>query len=206
MLRVAIPYGLLSSRQLRKLAEIARVHDRGYAHFTTRQNLQYNWPRLEAVPDILAELAEVDMHAIQTSGNCVRNTTSRPAGRCGRRRGRRSAAVVRAGAAMVDAASGVRVPAAQVQDRGDRRDPRPDRDPGARHRRPGRAQRRRRGRLPRRRGRRPGPHADHRPGDPRVPAGAASSSTTSTPSCASTTATAGATTSTRRGSRSWSRR
>jgi sulfite reductase (NADPH) hemoprotein beta-component len=78
MLRVAIPYGLLSSRQLRKLADIARVHDRGYAHFTTRQNLQYNWPRLEAVPEILAQLAEVDMHAIQTSGNCVRNTTSDP--------------------------------------------------------------------------------------------------------------------------------
>jgi len=78
MLRVAIPYGILSSPQLRKLAHIARTYDRGYAHFTTRQNLQYNWPQLEAVPDILAELAEVDMHAIQTSGNCIRNTTSDP--------------------------------------------------------------------------------------------------------------------------------
>ncbi|HEX3061488.1 MAG TPA: nitrite/sulfite reductase [Usitatibacter sp.] len=76
MLRVAIPYGLLSSRQLRKLAHIARTYDRGYAHFTTRQNLQYNWPKLEQVPDILAELAEVEMHAIQTSGNCVRNITT----------------------------------------------------------------------------------------------------------------------------------
>jgi sulfite reductase (NADPH) hemoprotein beta-component len=76
MLRVAIPYGLLSSRQLRKLAHIARKYDRGYGHFSTRQNLQYNWPRLEQVPDILAELAEVQMHAIQTSGNCVRNTTT----------------------------------------------------------------------------------------------------------------------------------
>src|SRR5690242_16179150 len=76
MLRVAIPYGLLSSRQLRKLAHIARTYDRGYAHFTTRQNLQYNWPKLEQVPDILAELAEVEMHAIQTSGNCIRNITT----------------------------------------------------------------------------------------------------------------------------------
>ncbi|PPC75959.1 sulfite reductase [Pokkaliibacter plantistimulans] len=76
MLRVAIPYGLLSSDQLRKLAHIARTYDKGYGHFTTRQNIQFNWPTLESVPDILAELAEVQMHAIQTSGNCIRNTTS----------------------------------------------------------------------------------------------------------------------------------
>src|SRR5688572_20925266 len=76
MLRIAIPYGLLSSRQLRKLAHIARTYDRGYGHFSTRQNLQLNWPRLEHVPDILAELATVQMHAIQTSGNCVRNVTT----------------------------------------------------------------------------------------------------------------------------------
>src|SRR5918998_4071585 len=76
MLRIAIPYGLLSSRQLRKLAEIARKYDRAYGHFSTRQNLQLNWPRLEAVPDILAELATVQMHAIQTSGNCIRNVTT----------------------------------------------------------------------------------------------------------------------------------
>ncbi|RXZ45002.1 nitrite/sulfite reductase [Crenobacter cavernae] len=76
MLRVAVPYGHLSSRQLRKLAEIARKYDKGYGHFTTRQNLQYNWPALEDVPEILSELAEVEMHAIQTSGNCVRNTTT----------------------------------------------------------------------------------------------------------------------------------
>src|SRR5689334_8853481 len=76
MLRIAIPYGLLSSGQLRKLAEITRRYDRGYGHFTTRQNLQLNWPRLEQVPDILAELATVQMHAIQTSGNCVRNVTT----------------------------------------------------------------------------------------------------------------------------------
>src|SRR5688572_17104583 len=76
MLRVAIPYGLLSTRQVRMLAHIARKYDRGYGHFTTRQNIQYNWPKLESVPDILADLASVEMHAIQTSGNCIRNVTS----------------------------------------------------------------------------------------------------------------------------------
>ncbi len=76
MLRVAVPYGLLSSRQLRALAYIARRWDRGYGHFSTRQNIQYNWPKLEDVPDILAHLASVQMHAIQTSGNCIRNTTT----------------------------------------------------------------------------------------------------------------------------------
>ena len=76
MLRVAIPYGVLSSRQLHMLAHIARTYDRGLGHFTTRQNIQYNWPTLERVPDILADLATVQMHAIQTSGNCVRNTTT----------------------------------------------------------------------------------------------------------------------------------
>ncbi len=76
MLRIAIPYGLLASRQLAKLADIARRYDRGFGHFTTRQNLQLNWPNLADVPDILAELAGVQMHAIQTSGNCVRNVTA----------------------------------------------------------------------------------------------------------------------------------
>ncbi len=76
MLRVAIPYGLLSSLQLRALAHIGRAYDRGYGHVTTRQNLQFNWPALDRVPDILAELAAVGMHAIQTSGNCIRNVTS----------------------------------------------------------------------------------------------------------------------------------
>ena len=76
MLRIAIPYGLLAARQLRKLADIARRYDRGYGHFTTRQNLQLNWPQLAQVPDILAELASVQMHCIQTSGNCVRNVTA----------------------------------------------------------------------------------------------------------------------------------
>ena len=76
MLRIAVPYGTLNSRQMRKLAEIARKYDRGYGHFTTRQNLQFNWPALKDTPDILAELASVEMHAIQTSGNCVRNVTA----------------------------------------------------------------------------------------------------------------------------------
>ncbi|MAM58758.1 MAG: sulfite reductase [Salinicola sp.] len=76
MLRIAIPYGMLSSHQLRALAAITRRYDRGYGHFTTRQNLQLNWPAQEDVPDILADLAKVQMHAIQTSGNCIRNTTS----------------------------------------------------------------------------------------------------------------------------------
>ena len=76
MLRVAIPYGLLSATQLRALATIADDYDRGYGHFTTRQNIQYNWPALESIPDLLADLAAVDMHAIQTSGNCIRNITS----------------------------------------------------------------------------------------------------------------------------------
>ncbi len=76
MLRIAIPYGVLSSRQLRKLAHIGRVYDRSSGHFTTRQNLQFNWVRLADIPDILAELAEVEMHAIQTSGNCIRNVTA----------------------------------------------------------------------------------------------------------------------------------
>tara|TARA_B100000029_G_scaffold149168_1_gene144434 strand:- start:119 stop:1777 length:1659 start_codon:yes stop_codon:yes gene_type:complete len=76
MLRIAIPYGLLSSKQIRKLAFIARHYDKGYGHFTTRQNIQFNWLELEDVPDILAHLAEVEMHAIQTSGNCIRNTTT----------------------------------------------------------------------------------------------------------------------------------
>ena len=78
MLRIAIPYGLLDAEQLRRLAHIAKTYDKGYGHFTTRQNLQLNWIALEQAPKVLAELAEVDMHAIQTSGNCIRNTTSDP--------------------------------------------------------------------------------------------------------------------------------
>lgn len=76
MLRIAVPYGLMNSKQLRKVAEVSTKYDRGYAHVSTRQNIQLNWPALEDVPDILAELATVQMHAIQTSGNCIRNTTT----------------------------------------------------------------------------------------------------------------------------------
>jgi sulfite reductase (NADPH) hemoprotein beta-component len=76
MLRIAVPYGLLNSRQLRKLSDISRNYDKGYVHISTRQNIQLNWPQLKEVPDILAELASVQMHAVQTSGNCIRNTTT----------------------------------------------------------------------------------------------------------------------------------
>ncbi|MCX5579169.1 nitrite/sulfite reductase [Kaistia terrae] len=76
MLRVAVPYGTLNSEQMRMLAHVARKYDRGYGHFTTRQNIQYNWPKLSEIPDALAELASVEMHAIQTSGNCIRNVTA----------------------------------------------------------------------------------------------------------------------------------
>jgi len=76
MLRVAVPYGLLSSTQLNKLADISDKYDRGYGHFSTRQNIQFNWPKLEDTPQILKELATVEMHAIQTSGNCIRNITT----------------------------------------------------------------------------------------------------------------------------------
>jgi len=78
MLRVAVPYGLMKSEQLRALAQISRTYDKGYGHFTTRQNMQFNWPTLKSVPDILADLAKVQMHAIQTSGACIRNTTTDP--------------------------------------------------------------------------------------------------------------------------------
>ena len=78
MLRIAIPYGLFNSQQMRMFAKIADKYDRGYGHFTTRQNIQFNWLKLEETPEILADLASVQMHAIQTSGNCVRNITSDP--------------------------------------------------------------------------------------------------------------------------------
>ena len=108
MLRIAIPYGLLDAEQLRKLAHIANTYDKGCGHFTTRQNLQLNWIALEQAPEVLAELAEVDMHAIQTSGNCIRNTTSDPfAGVAGVGRIGRPPSVLRADPPMVHAASGV---------------------------------------------------------------------------------------------------
>ena len=134
MLRIAVPYGTLNSRQLRKLADIARKYDRGYGHFTTRQNLQFNWPALKDVPDILAELASVEMHAIQTSGNCIRNVTADHYAGVAADEIADPRPYRRDPAAMVDAAPGVLVPAAQVQDRRQRRAARPRGHPGARHR------------------------------------------------------------------------
>ena len=120
MLRVAIPYGTMDSRQMRQLAMIAEKWDKGFGHFTTRQNVQFNWPKLIDVPDMLDALADVSMHAIQTSGNCIRNVTAdhfagaaadeiedpRPDGG--------------AASAVVHGPSGVPVPSPQVQDRRDR--------------------------------------------------------------------------------------
>ena len=131
MLRIAVPYGTLNGKQLRMLGHIARKYDKGYGHFTTRQNIQFNWPALSDIPAILADLASVEMHAIQTSGNCIRNVTADHFRRCCRRRGRRSAPLCRDPAAMVVGASGVLVPAAQIQDRGDGRRARPRRHPDA---------------------------------------------------------------------------
>ena len=125
MLRVAIPYGTLSSRQMRKLAHIARTYDKGYGHFTTRQNIQYNWPKLEEVPDVLADLAAVEMHAIQTSGNCIRNVTADQFAGVAADEiedPRVWAEILRQWSTL---APGVLLPAAQVQDRGHRRAARP---------------------------------------------------------------------------------
>ena len=136
MLRVAIPYGTLDSRQMRQLAHIAERWDKGYGHFTTRQNVQFNWPKLKDVPDILDALADVEMHAIQTSGNCVRNVTADHFRRRGRGRNQRSPPDRRAAPAVVDGSPGIRVPAEEVQDRGKRLPGRPRRDPRARYRHP----------------------------------------------------------------------
>ena len=170
MLRIAIPYGTLSSRQMRKLAHIARVYDRGTGHFTTRQNLQFNWPKLSDIPDILDELAEVEMHAIQTSGNCIRNVTADHfAGATADEVAdpRPYAEIIRQWSSLHPEFSflprkfKVAVTACRA---------RPRRHPGARHRPAPEAPRRRRPRLRRLRRRRPGPHAHHRQADPRRPA------------------------------------
>ena len=160
MLRVAIPYGLLSSTQVRKLAHIARTYDRGYGHLTTRQNVQYNWPKLADVPAILDELASVEMHAVQTSGNCVRNITSDHFAGVARDELEDPRPVLRDPAPVVDVPPRVRVPAAQVQDRGDRHARRRSRGGAVpRHRRAHRRERGRRARLRGARRRRPRPHA-----------------------------------------------
>ena len=130
MLRVAIPYGSLNPAQLRKLAWIGRTYDKGYGHFTTRTNLQFHWIKLADTPDILDHLASVDMHAIQTSGNCIRNTTTDPyAGATAEEVDDRG--VGRGDPPVVDLPSRVLVPAAQVQDRRHRGAQGPDGGPGA---------------------------------------------------------------------------
>ena len=131
MLRIAVPYGTLSSVQMRRLAHIARTYDKGYGHFTTRQNIQFNWPALKDVPTILAELAEVEMHAIQTSGELHPQRHGGPLRRRRLRRGRRSPSLCGDPAPVVVAAPGILLPAAQVQDRGDRRRSRPRGHPPA---------------------------------------------------------------------------
>jgi sulfite reductase (NADPH) hemoprotein beta-component len=108
MLRVAIPYGALNSAQLRVLANIARTYDRGYGHFTTRTNIQFHWIKLRDAPDILRDLAEVGLHAIQTSGNCIRNLTADP---------HAGATADEVDPTVVDVPPGIQLPAAQVQDR-----------------------------------------------------------------------------------------
>ena len=136
MLRIAVPYGTLTTTQIRKLAEIGRKYDKGYGHFTTRQNLQFNWIRLEDVPDILDELAEVEMHAIQTSGNCIRNvTTDQFAGAAADEIVDAAASRPRSCASGRSLHPEFTYPAAQVQDRGHWRAERPRRDPRPRHRR-----------------------------------------------------------------------
>ena len=115
MFRVAIPYGTLSSKQLRRLAHVARRYDRGYGHFTTRQNIQFNWIKLAELPDALADLAEVGIHAMQTSGNNTRNVTSDQWAGVAPGEIEDPADLVGTAAAIHDAASGILVPAAQVQ-------------------------------------------------------------------------------------------
>ena len=115
MLRVAVPYGTLSSTQMHMLADIADKYDRGYGHFTTRQNIQYNWIKLEDAGDILADLAKVEMHAIQTSGNCIRNISSDHFAGCRSGRACRSAPLCRIAAPMVQLSPGIHLSAAQIQ-------------------------------------------------------------------------------------------
>ena len=160
MLRVAVPYGTLNSRQMRMLATIARKYDRGYGHFTTRQNIQYNWIKLEDAPEILADLATVEMHAIQTSGNLHPQHLVRSICRGRRRRDRRSAPMGGAAPPVEHVPPRVQLSAAQVQDRGDRRRHGPRRDAAPRYRPQAGTQRRGRARLRGLCRRRHGAHAD----------------------------------------------
>ena len=134
MLRIAVPYGTLASRQLRMLAHIARYYDKGYGHLSTRQNMQFNWPDLAEVPDILADLATVQMHAIQTSGNCIRNVTADQFAGVAADEVVDRKAVLRTDPPMVHRASRVRLAAAQIQDRDQRIGERSRRHRRARHR------------------------------------------------------------------------
>ncbi len=148
MLRVAVPYGQLTSRQVRKLAKIARDYDKGYAHISTRQNVQYNWPALEDVPEILAELATVQMHAIQTSGNCLRNVTTDQFAGVAADELIDPRPVVRDCPPVDDFPPGIRLSAAQVQDRHQRLDLGPCGHRSPRHRPGNGLQRGRRAGLP----------------------------------------------------------
>ena len=123
MLRIAVPYGTLNARQLRQLARIADVYDRGYGHFTTRQNLQFNWPKLKDVPAILNLLADVEMHCIQTSGNCIRNVTADHFAGVAYDEIGRPASGRRVAAAVVKPAPRIRLARPQIQDRRLRRAP-----------------------------------------------------------------------------------
>ena len=170
MLRIAIPYGVLSPKQLRQLAMIGRRWDRSYGHFTTRQNLQFNWVKLVDIPDVLAALAEVEMHCIQTSGNCVRNVTADPfagAANDELEDPRPWCEILRQWSTLPSRNS--------AGCRANSRSPSPAR-PKIAPPSPStisaedRARGQRRERLPRARRRRHGPHALCRPGDPRVPA------------------------------------
>jgi sulfite reductase (NADPH) hemoprotein beta-component len=173
MFRIAVPYGMLNSAQLRKLADVARTYDKGYGHFTTRHNMQFNWPKIEDCPDILAALAEVEMHAIQTSGNCIRNITTDQFAGVAADEVIDPRPLCRNSAPVEHLPPGIRLPAAQIQDRHES-GAKEDRavtwfhDIGLHLQAAGR-----RDRLPRHRRWRPRPHADPRPGRARVPALAA---------------------------------
>ena len=206
MLRVAIPYGTLSRRRRCASSRTSRGrYDKGYGHFTTRQNIQYNWPELRTCPTILAELAEVEMHAIQTSGNCIRNVTADQFAGVAADEiedPRVYAEIIRQWSTLHPEFSflprkfKIAVTGAATRPRGD-----PDRTTSASSvERDGDGRARLRGH----RRRRPGPHADDRQGRSATSCRSTTCSPTSRRSCASTTATAGATTSTRRASRSWS--
>jgi sulfite reductase (NADPH) hemoprotein beta-component len=206
MLRIAVPYGVLSSKQVRKLAYIARRYDRGFGHFTTRQNIQFNWPQLArraghpAAPRRRRDARHPDQRQLHPQRDL------RPVRRRRRRRDRGSAHLGGDRAAVVDLPSRILLPAAQVQDRGDRAPDDRAADPRARHRHPHREERGGRGGFEVWVGGGLGRTPIIGVGVPQVPAQGASASRISRRSSASTTCSAGATTSTRRASRSWSRR